>query len=730
MTITDEETGEALRYQNNSSAAEQNNHEDGFEAFMEFMTSPVAQPDNSLHVHTPRDLTHDIAEGGAKLISHFIHPSEDDEEEDDDEKGDGNETAPAPSPTDTPTDKRNYNDIIKEKQAAKKKSKENKKKKKKKESDIPPATMSQVVSFLPTTQDKALLGLGIFFGILNGLVYPILAYVFSNSFSDLGNAAQGLENVRSIAFTFLGVGAYAFVVAACQNFLFLIVAHRASDNFKKRWFAALLRQDAAFHDVHSVSGMSTTLSSASNKMKRGLGRKLGEGVQFGTTFIGGIVYAFYASWKVALVILGLLPFVSFAAFALMQINQNQTSSAQKAYTNAGATAYSSISSFRTVLSLNAVPEMIRQYSVATMEAYQNGVRPLLKIGFINGWMLGSFILLYAVLTLYGGYLMYTDVEVNGCDPSGAVDTMETCKNSGPAVFGAMLGVAFAAQGMSQLANSIEALTSARAATAEAMVAIDRTLGTDETIVTKKVGTTKNEDDEEVDLEETYTLPKYKIDSSSHQGLQPQETEGEVVFENVTFAYPTRPDNLVFDGLNLTIESGKTVALVGPSGGGKSTTVGLIERFYDPVGGVVRLDGVDLKDLNVNYLRSRIGYVGQEPALFATTIEKNIMYGKPDATREEIEEAAKRANAYDFISSFPQGFDTQVGDKGAQLSGGQKQRIALARVLVGNPKLLLLGECTSRQSFANTTLYILVSNLIIIYLTKTRQQALWILNQNS
>ena len=281
--------------------------------------------------------------------------------------------------------------------------------------------------------------------------------------------------------------------------------------------------------------------------------------------------------------------------------------------------------------------------------------------------------------------------------------METCKNSGPAVFGAMLGVAFAAQGMSQLANSIEALTSARAATAEAMVAIDRTLGTDETIVTKKVGTTKNEDDEEVDLEETYTLPKYKIDSSSHQGLQPQETEGEVVFENVTFAYPTRPDNLVFDGLNLTIESGKTVALVGPSGGGKSTTVGLIERFYDPVGGVVRLDGVDLKDLNVNYLRSQIGYVGQEPALFATTIEKNIMYGKPDATREEIEEAAKRANAYDFISSFPQGFDTQVGDKGAQLSGGQKQRIALARVLVGNPKLLLLGECTSRQSFANTSL---------------------------
>lgn len=291
--------------------------------------------------------------------------------------------------------------------------------------------------------------------------------------------------------------------------------------------------------------------------------------------------------------------------------------------------------------------------------------------------------------------MYTDVENNQCDPSGAVPGMETCESSGPAVFGAMLGIAFAAQGMSQLANSIEALTTAQSACAQAMVAIDRKLGMKESVVTKKVGTTTDtEEGSEEDLEETYTLPKYEIDSSSHHGLKPQTTQGEVVFKNVRFAYPTRPDNVIFNGLDLKIESGKTVALVGPSGGGKSTTVGLIERFYDPISGSVSLDGVNMKDLNVSYLRSQIGYVGQEPALFATTIEKNIRYGKPGATLDEIEEAAKRANAHDFIKSFPDGYSTQVGDKGAQLSGGQKQRIAIARVLVGDPKLLLLDEATS------------------------------------
>ena len=188
------------------------------------------------------------------------------------------------------------------------------------------------------------------------------------------------------------------------------------------------------------------------------------------------------------------------------------------------------------------------------------------------------------------------------------------------------------------------------------------------------------------------LPRYDIDSSSPFGIAPDTTRGRIRFKNVKFAYPTRPDVPILDRFSLDIHG--TVAIVGKSGCGKSTILSLVERFYDVLEGTISLDGTDIRQLNVKWLRKQIGVVSQEPKLFSTTIKENIRLSCPSASDDEVEAAARKANAHDFVIKFPEGYDTQVGHEGTQMSGGQKQRIALARILIRQPKVIVLDEATS------------------------------------
>lgn len=183
-------------------------------------------------------------------------------------------------------------------------------------------------------------------------------------------------------------------------------------------------------------------------------------------------------------------------------------------------------------------------------------------------------------------------------------------------------------------------------------------------------------------------------ASSKTGRKLDKLSGHIEFKDVSFCYPSRPDVAIFDKFCLDIPAGKIVALVGGSGSGKSTVISLIERFYEPLSGEILLDGNNIKGLDLKWLRQQIGLVNQEPALFATTIRENILYGKDDATMEEITRAAKLSEAMSFISNLPERFETQVGERGIQLSGGQKQRIAISRAIVKNPSILLLDEATS------------------------------------
>eukprot|EP00980_Cylindrotheca_fusiformis_P004090 scaffold883_cov110-Cylindrotheca_fusiformis.AAC.1 len=535
----------------------------------------------------------------------------------------------------------------------------------------PLASISEVFSFAETPRTKVYIALGVLFSIISGLAVPASLLYFSSIMSDIAAIdANGLDPVLTIVYTMMILGVISFVCETLQTTFFSTAANEMTLNLKFKWFQAVVRQDMAYFDLQDVSGTATIISTNGARFNKGISRKLASGIQFSVTVVAGFGLAFYGSWRVTLVVLTTVPLMAGVTGWVMKLNQSKTTRDNAAYSKAGSVVFSTVSSIRTVLALNAAEEVIQKFTESTQVAYEGAVAQLVWIGLANGSLMASFNLAYVVVVGYGSYLLYDGVRENGCDPSGAIHT--GCDPEGQDVFLALMGVIFAGATIPQVSTAVEKFAGARAACFPALVAISRKSKTGDT------ETDAANAEYAEDLEKRASgigLPEYLIDVSSPMGLKPETISGNIEFRDVNFVYPTRKDTQVFQDFNLTIPAGKTVALVGPSGSGKSTSVQLIERFYDPTSGTISLDGNDLRDLNVEWLRSHIGLVSQEPKLFATTIRKNIAMAKPDATEEEIIDAARRANAHDFIMTLQNGYDTQVGDSGAQLSGGQKQRVA-------------------------------------------------------
>lgn len=685
--------------------------------------------------------------------------------------------------------------------------------KKKEESKMAsiPDTMGFVLGCGKST--VAIFVVGCLAAFLNGLVGPMLAVLFSIALSHASTLGVDIEDIafddiQQVCRGLVLVGLWAFGMTFVQTLCLEVAAFRAARSLNLQWFHALLRQDSAYFDVYDVPGVAAGIQPTCYRYRRGMGTKFGEGIQYATTVVGGVGFAFVASWKISVLVLVILPFCALCSVWAVQLNQNRTAAANKSYHRAGSVALATVTSLRTILAFNAIPRMIQDYKAATEEAARVSKRFMVKYGLVNGFFLSSYIIMFVAVSLYGAFLLYTDIDDYGCDPTAGIFSEEACATTGASVLGAFLGFLFAAEGMSQVANFLEAFVEARVAVADGLKAIHRTVGAPLEIVyhteeglqqlNKEPGASdtesesdeggpirqrrrgrhrivtfegdcdegplekraqgplhrrqlsdsssqiffeatlgsnidlgklakgagkmivdggkrissacskKNEEEEEEDMDEEAmkmvlqgpmdgvkaVLPRFEIDAHSSEGVMPGDIKGSITFHNVSFSYPTRPGDQALDNFNIDIEAGKTYAFVGPSGSGKSTIVSMIERFYDPSEGIITLDCINLKHFNVPHLRRLIGYVGQEPTLFNTTIEENIAYGCPGATLEQIYEAAKMANAHEFICEFPSGYATQVGDKGSQLSGGQKQRIAIARVLISNPKILLLDEATS------------------------------------
>ncbi|XP_030388573.1 multidrug resistance protein homolog 49 isoform X2 [Scaptodrosophila lebanonensis] len=427
------------------------------------------------------------------------------------------------------------------------------------------------------------------------------------------------------------------------------IALKQIGRIRKVFLRAVLRQEMSWYDTNSSTNFASKVAEDLDKMKEGIGEKVTIFTFLIMTFVLAIVASFFYGWKLTLVVLTCCPFIIVSTAMVAKIQSSLTEKELKSYSGAGSVAEEVFSGIRTVFAFSGERKETERFSKLLGPAEETGR----KKGLYSG--IGSAVMWFIIFACNGLAMWYGITLI--LDDRG-----EEVRTYTPAVLVIVLfGIIMGAQNVGFSSPHVEAFAGARGAAQSVFAVIDR---------------------------------QSKIDPLDEHGKKPEDITGNIQFKDITFRYPARPDIEILRGLSLDIEAGKTVAFVGASGCGKSTLLQLMQRFYDPLDGSVQLDGQDLRTLNVNWLRAQIGVVGQEPVLFATTIRENIRYGYTQATQEDIERAAKTANCHDFIVRLPKGYDTLVGERGAQMSGGQKQRIAIARALVRNPRILLLDEATS------------------------------------
>ncbi|GJE98503.1 multidrug resistance-associated ABC transporter [Phanerochaete sordida] len=487
--------------------------------------------------------------------------------------------------------------------------------------------------------------------VLTGGVYPAFGIVFGkaiNSFSVQDHHERRVEGDRNALYFFI-IAIVSTLTIGVQNYIFGATAASLTSKLRSIGFRSILRQDIEFFDKdeHSTGQLTSSLSDNPQKIHGLAGVTLGAIIQSAATLIIGVILGIIFAWKLGLVGLACVPLVVSAGFIRLHVVVLKDQKNKKAHEQSAQLACEAAGSIRTVASLTREEDCLRLYSESLEGPLQESKSSALWSNLLYAVTQAMSFFVIALVFWYGSRLV-------------AAQEYGTFQ-----FFVALQTTVFGAIQAGNVFSFVPDMSSAKGAAADIIDLLDA---------------------------------RPTIDAESTEGKVPQNVQGRIRFENIHFRYPTRPGVRVLRDLNLTVEPGTYVALVGASGCGKSTTIQLVERFYDPLVGTVYLDEQPITDFNVSEYRKHIALVSQEPTLYAGTIRFNILLGavKPvsEVTQEEIETACRNANILEFVQSLPDGFDTEVGGKGSQLSGGQKQRIAIARALLRNPKVLLLDEATS------------------------------------
>ena len=468
------------------------------------------------------------------------------------------------------------------------------------------------------------------------LVYPQLVQRIVDGILQDG----GAEVVNQWAVLLVVLFAATSVLTAVRMYFFTIAGERVVARLRRRLYESLISQEVGFFDAHRTGELTNRLAADTTVVQNTATVNISMLLRYAFTATGAVAIMAWTSWRLTLVMLCLVPVAAVGAMFYGRVVRRLSRKVQDALARATDVAEETLSGIRTVRAFAREgreaarygKEVEASYDLARQRASYNAVFGAIAAFAGYGAISG--------VLWYGGILLTEDRMTMGELTSFLLYTFT---------------IAFSIAALAGLWQDFM-----------------RAVGASERVFEL--------------LDRTPTI--------TSGAVRPDAVHGQVRFTDVAFNYPTRPDVPVLRGIDLALDPGEIVALVGPSGGGKSTIAGLLSRFYDPVAGRIELDGVDLRQLDTDWLRKGVGVVAQEPILFATSIAENIGYGRAGATEDAIRQAAEAANATEFVLGLPEGYETAVGERGVRLSGGQKQRIAIARALLADPPILILDEATS------------------------------------